>query len=215
MHNLTDNCYFLTCLLSGDFTPVCTTELGRAAQLEPEFAKRNAKLCGFSCNDSASHRDWIHDIEAATGAYVGFPIFCDPTRAHAVSLKVLDSSNMGSDKLPSTVRSVYILKPDKTIALMITYPASTGRNFDEILRVLDSLQLTANYSVATPADWTQGKDVIVDFSLSNSEANEKFDSYRVVTVPSEEWKTVDKNYLRYTKDPTSKRKRWWRKLLRK
>jgi alkyl hydroperoxide reductase subunit AhpC len=200
--------------LTGDFTPVCTTELGRAAQLKTEFSKRNAKLCGFSCNDAASHRSWIQDIEAATGAYVDFPLFCDPTRIHALSLKILDMSSRDSSNLPNTVRSVYVLKPDKTIALMITYPASTGRNFDEILRALDSLQLTANYSVATPADWTQGEDVIVDFALSNSEAKEKFDSYRVVTVPSEEWKTVDKNYLRYTEDPSSERKRWWRKLLR-
>ena len=194
---------------------MCTTELGRAAELKTEFAKRNAKLCGFSCNDGASHRAWIQDIEAATGAYVDFPLFCDPTRSHAVSLKILDNSNRDSNNLPLTVRSVYVLKPDKTIALMITYPASTGRNFDEILRALDSLQLTANYSVATPADWTQGEDVMVGFGLTNSEAKEKFDSFRVVTVPSEEWKTVDKNYLRYTKDPSSKPKRWWRKLLRK
>lgn len=196
---------------------MCTTELGRAAQLEGEFAKRNTKLCGFSCNDSVSHRDWIHDIEAATGAYVNFPLFCDPKRFHALSLGILEKSKQDNDSLPKTVRSLYVVKPDKTIALMITYPASTGRNFDEILRALDSVQLTADHSVATPADWTKGDDVIVGSTLSNAKAKEAFDSYRVVTVPSEEWKSLDKNYLRYTKDPSlqPEKKRGLRKLLSK
>jgi len=142
--------------LAGDFTLVCASELGRAAALQDEFAKRGAKMCGFSCNDSASHLAWIEDIQAATGASVDFPLFCDPDRTLAISLGILDANNKDSNALPLTVRSVYILKPDKSIALMISYPASTGRNFDEILRALDSLQLTAYHAVATPADWNIG-----------------------------------------------------------
>ena len=119
----------------GDFTPVCTTELGEAAKKSDEFAKRGVKLCGFSCNDASSHCAWIQDIEVATGGKVEFPLFCDPNR----ELDILDETNKNGKGLPMTVRSVYILKPERTIALMMTYPASTGRNFDEILRVVDSL----------------------------------------------------------------------------
>ena len=189
----------------GDFTPVCTTELGRAAMLQEEFEARGAKLCGFSCNDSDSHNAWIEDIKIATGGEVTFPIFCDPDRTHAVALGILDPSNKDVKGIPLTVRSVYILKPDKKIALMITYPASTGRNFDEILRALDSVQLTANNSVATPVEWKKGDDVIVNFPLSNAEADELFgkDGYNVIHLPSEEGKDVEMNYLRYTKDPST------------
>uniref|UniRef100_A0A7S4VGP9 Thioredoxin domain-containing protein n=1 Tax=Ditylum brightwellii TaxID=49249 RepID=A0A7S4VGP9_9STRA len=183
----------------GDFTPVCTTELGQAALHEEEFTKRGTKLCGFSCNDSNSHKNWIKDIEVVTGGEVKFPLFCDPTRDAAVELGILDKTNKDAKGLPLTVRSVYILKPDKTIALMMTYPASTGRNFNEIIRVLDSLQLTAKKSVATPVDWKQGDDVIVNFPLSNAEADEKFGKggYRIVQVPSEAGKVLAKNYMRY------------------
>eukprot|EP00565_Helicotheca_tamesis_P008495 CAMPEP_0185725428 /NCGR_PEP_ID=MMETSP1171-20130828/1699_1 /TAXON_ID=374046 /ORGANISM="Helicotheca tamensis, Strain CCMP826" /LENGTH=227 /DNA_ID=CAMNT_0028393561 /DNA_START=78 /DNA_END=761 /DNA_ORIENTATION=- len=185
----------------GDFTPVCTTELGEAALREEEFTKRNTRLCGFSCNDSESHKSWIADIEVATKGKVNFPLFCDPNRDAAAGLGILDETNKDAKGLPLTVRSVFILKPDKTIALMMTYPASTGRNFDEIIRVLDSLQLTVSNSVATPVNWKQGEDVIVNFPLSNADADEKFgkDGYRIVEVPSESGKTLAKNYLRYTK----------------
>ena len=188
----------------GDFTPVCTTELGQAALREPEFTKRNTKLCGFSCNDQKSHKAWIEDIVAATKGRVEFPLFCDPNRDNAVKLGILDETNKDAKGLPMTVRSVFILKPDKTIALMMTYPASTGRNFDEIIRVLDSLQLTANEPVSTPVDWKQGEDVIVNFPLSNAVADEKFgkNGYRIVEVPSEAGKTLVKNYLRYTSEPS-------------
>ena len=135
-----------------------------------------------------------------------FPLFCDPDRKVATQLKILDESNKDAKGLPMTVRSVYFLKPDKTIALVMTYPASTGRNFDEIVRVLDSLQLTVNNAVATPVNWKGGDDVIVNFPLSNADADARFgvDGYKVVEVPSESGKTLAKNYLRYTKDPTAK-----------
>jgi 1-Cys peroxiredoxin 6 len=183
----------------GDFTPVCTTELGAAALRQEEFTKRNTKLCGFSCNDEESHNSWIADIAAATGGKVTFPLFCDPNRDNAAKLGILDETNKDAKGLPLTVRAVFILKPDKTIALMMTYPASTGRNFDEIIRVLDSLQLTADKSLATPVNWKVGEDAIVNFPLSNAQADEKFgkDGYRVIKVPSEEGKDLPKNYLRY------------------
>jgi alkyl hydroperoxide reductase subunit AhpC len=188
----------------GDFTPVCTTELGKAASMEADFTKRNVKLVGFSCNDNTSHKAWIADIKAATGADVKFPLFCDPDRAAATDLGILDSSNKDAKGMPLTVRSVFVLKPDKTIALMMTYPASTGRHFGEILRVVDSVQLTATDSVATPVNWQKGDDVIVNFPLTDAAADEKFGKggYRITEVPSESGKDIPKHYLRYTKDPS-------------
>lgn len=187
----------------GDFTPVCTTELGAAATLAEEFKKRNVKLCGFSCNDSSSHQAWIEDIKVATGASVDFPLFCDPSRNVATELGILDITNRDAAGLPMTVRSVFILKPNRIIALMITYPATTGRNFSEILRAIDSLQLTSKHSVATPADWNKGGDVIVNFPLDDAQADEKFGKggYSIVDLPSEKGKNIAKHYLRYTKDP--------------
>eukprot|EP00543_Licmophora_paradoxa_P001626 CAMPEP_0202445806 /NCGR_PEP_ID=MMETSP1360-20130828/4547_1 /ASSEMBLY_ACC=CAM_ASM_000848 /TAXON_ID=515479 /ORGANISM="Licmophora paradoxa, Strain CCMP2313" /LENGTH=230 /DNA_ID=CAMNT_0049062197 /DNA_START=119 /DNA_END=811 /DNA_ORIENTATION=- len=187
----------------GDFTPVCTTELGTAAKMEEDFATRNVKLCGFSCNDSTSHKAWIQDILAVTSGKVTFPLFCDPTREHSVALGILDQTNKDSKSLPMTVRSVYILQPTHhTIALMMTYPASTGRNFDEILRVVDSLQRTTEKKTATPANWKPGEDVIVNFPLTDADADETFgkDGWRTVEVPSEAGKDLPKHYLRYTKD---------------
>ncbi len=165
----------------GDFTPVCTTELGVAAHRQEEFTNRNTKLCEFSCNDQASHLTWIVDIKAATGGLVKFPLFCDPSRDHATNLGILDETNKDTKGLPLAVRSVFILKPDRTIALMMTYPAWTGRSFDEILRVLDSLQLTSSKVLATPVNWYPGVEAIVNFSLSNAEADHKFgkDGYRI------------------------------------
>mmetsp|Transcript_4890 Transcript_4890/g.12914 ORF Transcript_4890/g.12914 Transcript_4890/m.12914 type:complete len:230 (+) Transcript_4890:130-819(+) len=187
-----------------DFTPVCTTELGTAAKLAPEFEKRGVKLCGFSCSSKSDHDKWIADIDCATGGKVRFPIFCDPKRSAAVELGILDVTNADAKGLPLTVRSVYVLKPDRTIALMMTYPASTGRNFDEILRVVDSLQLTATKKLATPADWKRGEDCIVNFPLTDAMADEAFgkDGYRVVELPSEKGKDLERHYLRYTKDPS-------------
>eukprot|EP00550_Attheya_septentrionalis_P004946 CAMPEP_0198296632 /NCGR_PEP_ID=MMETSP1449-20131203/33263_1 /TAXON_ID=420275 /ORGANISM="Attheya septentrionalis, Strain CCMP2084" /LENGTH=238 /DNA_ID=CAMNT_0043997297 /DNA_START=178 /DNA_END=894 /DNA_ORIENTATION=+ len=184
-----------------DFTPVCTTELGRAAVLQDEFTKRGVKLCGFSCSDASEHKEWLEDVKVATGGEVTFPLFCDPTRQHAVDLGVLDASNKDAKGLPLTVRSLFILKPDHTVALMMTYPATTGRNFDEILRVIDSLQLTVNHSLATPVDWKQGEDAIVNFPLSDEDADTKFGKggYKTVELPSEMGKDLPKHYLRYTK----------------
>lgn len=153
-----------------DFTPVCTTELGSVARLKPEFDKRNTKVIAVSVDPIDSHKGWLGDIEKVNDVKMNYPIIADPDR------KVADLYGMihpnANDTL--TVRSVFIVGPDKKVKLMITYPASTGRNFDEILRVLDSLQLTANYSVATPADWKDGQDVIIAPAVSDDDAKEKF-----------------------------------------
>lgn len=188
----------------GDYTPVCTTELGEAASKQLEFDNRNVKMCGFSCNSAESHRGWIEDIKVATGHDVTFPLFCDPDREKSFELGVLDETNKDAKGLPMTVRSVYILNPNKTIALMLTYPASCGRNFDEILRCIDSLQLTSNKSVATPVNWEKGNDVIVNFPLTDADADKTFGKggYQIVDLPSERGKALAKHYLRYTKDPS-------------
>ena len=153
-----------------DFTPVCTTELGRVAQLKPEFDKRNTKVIAVSVDDVDSHNKWSGDIEDVTGAKLNYPIIGDPDR------KVSDLYGMihpnANDTL--TVRSVFVVGPDKKVKLTITYPASTGRNFDEILRVIDSLQLTADYKVATPADWKEGEDVIITPAVSDEDAKGMF-----------------------------------------
>ena len=153
-----------------DFTPVCTTELGRVAQLKPEFDKRNTKVIAVSVDDVDSHNKWTGDIEDVTGAKLNYPIIGDPDR------KVSDLYGMihpnANDTL--TVRSVFVIGPDKKVKLTITYPASTGRNFDEILRVIDSLQLTADYKVATPADWKDGEDVIITGAVSDEDAKDLF-----------------------------------------
>ncbi len=153
-----------------DFTPVCTTELGAVAKLKPEFDKRNTKVIAVSVDDVDSHGRWVGDIDEVTGNAVNFPIIGDQER------KVSDLYGMihpnANDTL--TVRSVFVVGPDKKVKLTLTYPASTGRNFDEILRVIDSLQLTAKYSVATPADWKDGEDVIIAGSVSDEDAKVKF-----------------------------------------
>lgn len=170
-----------------DFTPVCTTELGAVAKLKPEFDRRGTKVIGLSVDTVSEHEKWASDIEETQGAALNFPLIADPDR------KIADVYGMihpnASDTL--TVRSVYIIGPDKKLKLSLTYPASTGRNFDEILRAIDSLQLTANHSVATPADWKRGEDVIIVPSVSDDEAREKF---------PQGWKTV-KPYLRVVADP--------------
>ena len=170
-----------------DFTPVCTTELGLAAKLKPEFDKRNVKIIGLSVDPLESHVGWEKDIEETQGQAVNFPMIADADR------KVSDLYGMihpnASDTF--TVRSVYVIGPDKKVKLMITYPASTGRNFDEILRVIDSLQLTSKYSVATPVNWKHGEDCIIVPAVSDEEAKAKFPAG---------WKAV-KPYLRITPQP--------------
>jgi thioredoxin-dependent peroxiredoxin len=153
-----------------DFTPVCTTELGRVAGLKPEFDKRNTKVIGLSVDPKDSHGKWAEDIKDVTGNELNFPLIADSDK------KVADLYDMihpnASDT--TTVRSVFVVGPDNKVKLTLTYPASTGRNFDELLRVIDSLQLTAGYSVATPADWKDGEDVIIVPAVSDEDAKEKF-----------------------------------------
>jgi len=153
-----------------DYTPVCTTELGMVAKLKPEFDKRNVKVIGLSVDPLDSHHGWEKDIEETQGTAVNFPMIADHDR------KVSDLYGMIHPNANDTftVRSVYVIGPDKKVKLMITYPASTGRNFDEILRVIDSLQLTSQYSVATPVNWKDGDDCIIVPSISNEQAKEKF-----------------------------------------
>ena len=170
-----------------DFTPVCTTELGEAARLKPEFEKRNVKIFGLSVDPIASHKGWAGDIEETQGHALNFPLIADPER------KVSDLYDMihpnASDTF--TVRSVFVIGPDKKVKLTLTYPASTGRNFDELLRVIDSLQLTAKHSVATPVNWKQGDDVIIVPAVTDEQAKEKFPGG---------WKTL-KPYLRVVAQP--------------
>src|SRR3954471_5171097 len=153
-----------------DFTPICTTELGLVAKLKPEFDKRNVKVIGLSVDPVESHERWEKDIEETQGTAVNFPMIGDPDRKIA---DLYDMIHPGASDT-NTVRSVFVIGPDKKVNLTLTYPAATGRNFDEILRVVDSLQLTANYSVATPVDWKQADDVIIAPAISDEEAKKKF-----------------------------------------
>jgi alkyl hydroperoxide reductase subunit AhpC len=170
-----------------DFTPVCTTELGEVARLKPEFAKRNTKVIALSVDSVADHEKWSADIEETQGTRPNYPLIADPDRRIAT---LYDMIHPNADST-LTVRSVFIVGPDKKVKLTLTYPASAGRNFAEILRVLDSLQLTAVHSVATPVNWKDGEDVIVVPSLSDAQAREKF---------PKGFRTV-KPYLRITPQP--------------
>ena len=172
-----------------DFTPVCTTELGAVAKLKPEFDRRGTKVIGLSVDPVDDHQAWASDIEETQGVALNFPLIADPDRKIAGLYGMIHPN--ADDTL--TVRSVYVIGPDKKLKLTLTYPASTGRNFEEILRVIDSLQLTANHSVATPADWKRGEDVIIVPSLSDDQAREKFPGG---------WKTL-KPYLRVVPEPRS------------
>ncbi len=162
-----------------DFTPVCTTELGYMAKIEPEFTKRNTKLIGLSIDPVESHSKWVGDIEETQGATVKYPMIGDTDLNVAKLYNMLPAEEAGSSDgrtaaTNATVRSVFIIGPDKKIKLMLTYPMSTGRNFDEILRALDSLQLTARENVATPVNWKPGEDVIIPASLSDDAAKQKY-----------------------------------------
>lgn len=170
-----------------DYTPVCTTELGRTAQLKNEFEKRSVKVLAISIDDLDSHKGWINDINETQNTNVEFPIIADSDRKIANLYGMIHPN--ASDSM--TVRSVYVIGPDKKVKLMLTYPASTGRNFDEILRVIDSLQLTANYSVATPADWKEGQDVVIAPSIPNEEIPNRFPKGHKIIKP----------YLRTTPQP--------------
>lgn len=172
-----------------DFTPVCTTELGRVAQLKDEWDKRDVKVIGISVDPLDSHQGWAKDIEDVGGTALNFPLIADPDG------KIADLYDMVHPKALDTftVRSVFVIGPDNTIKLTLTYPPSSGRNFDEILRAIDSLQLTAVHPVATPSDWKVGEDVIISPALSDEEANERFPAGFEAKKP----------YLRVTGSPQS------------
>jgi thioredoxin-dependent peroxiredoxin len=179
-----------------DFTPVCTTELGAMAKLQPEFAKRNTKILAVSVDPVSDHVKWQSDIEETQGAKVNYPMIGDPQLKIAKLYGMLpaaagDSSQGRTPNDNATVRTVFVIGPDKKIKMQLSYPMSTGRNFDEILRVIDSLQLTAKHQVATPANWKQGDDVIITGAVSNEQAKEKF---------PEGWKTP-KPYMRIVRQP--------------
>jgi alkyl hydroperoxide reductase subunit AhpC len=169
-----------------DFTPVCSTELGRVAALKNEFEQRNTKVVGLSVDGLSDHAKWSQDIEDVTGSKLNFPLVADKDRDVATQYGMIHPN--ASDT--TTVRSVFVIGPDKKVKLTLTYPAATGRDFSEILRVIDSLQLTAKHKVATPADWRQGEDVIITTAVSDEEAQERFPGYETV-----------KPYLRKTKQP--------------
>ena len=170
-----------------DFTPVCTTELGYMAKLGPEFAKRGVKVIGLSVDQVDNHKNWVKDIEDTQGSTLAYPIIADPERKVANLYGMMHPAH---DEL-YTVRTVFVIDPNKKIRLMITYPQTTGRNFDEILRVIDSMQLTDKFSVATPVNWKQGEDVIIVPSVSDDDAKKKF---------PKGWKAL-RPYLRITPQP--------------
>lgn len=170
-----------------DYTPVCTTELGRTASLKSEFDKRNVKVIALSVDSVESHKGWISDINETQNTEVNFPIIADEDKTISEAYGMLHPN--ASSTL--TVRSLFIIAPDKTVKLMITYPASTGRNFQEVLRVIDSLQLTAYHSVATPADWKDGEDVVVSPAIKTEDIAAKFPKGHTVIKP----------YLRTTPQP--------------
>ncbi len=178
-----------------DFTPVCTTEFGVMAGLTDEFRKRNTKIIGISVDPVDDHQKWKADIQAVSGNEVAYPLIGDPELKVAKTYEMLpaDTGGTSEGRTPAqnaTVRSVFVIGPDKRIKLMLTYPMTTGRNFDELLRALDSIQLTAQHQVATPANWKQGEDVIITPAVSNDEAKQRFGDYETV-LP----------YLRKTKQP--------------
>ncbi len=170
-----------------DYTPVCTTELGRVAKLKGEFDKRNVKVIAISVDDVESHKGWVGDINETQSCTVSYPIIADPERQVAQLYDMIHPNALDN----MTVRSVFIVGPDKKIKLMLTYPASTGRNFDELLRVIDSLQLTANYQVATPADWKHGDVCVVVPAIKTEDIPAKFPKGHTVVKP----------YLRMTPQP--------------
>ena len=170
-----------------DYTPVCTTELGRTASLKEDFERRNAKVIAVSVDDLESHKGWVKDIEETQGVTMNFPIIADPEKKVAVAYDMIHPEADAK----FTVRSVFVIDPNKKVRLTLTYPPATGRNFNEILRVIDSLQLTDNYSVATPADWKDGEDVVVSPSISTDDIPDKFPKGHKVIKP----------YLRTTPQP--------------
>nr|AEI52300.1 peroxiredoxin 6 protein [Sepiella maindroni] len=196
-HEFINNSWAILFSHPADYTPVCTTELTRVVQLIPEFKKRGVKLCALSCDDVESHHGWIKDIIAyGKLAEFPYPIISDKTRKLAVSLGMVDPDEKDLAGMPLTARAVFIIGPDKKLKLSILYPATTGRNFDEILRVIDSLQLTAKHKVATPVDWKVGDKCMVVPSVKVEDEKEIFPKgVETIPVPS------GKSYLRMTPHP--------------
>jgi alkyl hydroperoxide reductase subunit AhpC len=197
-HNWIDDSWAVLFSHPKDFTPVCTTELGYMAKIEPDFARRNAKLIGLSVDPVDSHSRWLGDIEETQGAKVNYPIIADSDLTVSKLYEMLPAEEPGTSEgrtpaLNQTVRTVFVIGPDKKIKMMLAYPMTTGRNFDEILRVIDSLQLTAKHKVSTPVNWKQGEDVIISGSVTDEEAKKLFpDGWR-----------APKPYMRYVKQPGS------------
>jgi alkyl hydroperoxide reductase subunit AhpC len=195
-HDWLGNSYGILFSHPKDFTPVCTTELGYLAKLQPEFEKRNTKVLGLSVDPVSDHERWLSDIKDATGGEVKYPLIGDHDLKVAKLYDMLpaeagDTSQGRTAATNHTVRTVYLIGPDKLIKAILVYPMTSGRNFDEVLRLLDSIQLTATHKVATPVNWKQGEDVIIVTSVSDAEAKEKY---------PEGWKTV-KPYLRVVSQP--------------
>jgi thioredoxin-dependent peroxiredoxin len=197
-HDWTGNGWAILFSHPKDFTPVCTTELGYMAGLKPEFDKRNCKIIGLSVDPVGNHAKWAKDIEETQGHAVNYPLIGDPelTVAKLYDMLPAEAGTSSEGRTPAdnaTVRSVFIIGPDKKVKAMLTYPMSTGRNFDEVLRLLDSCQLTGEHNVATPVNWRPGEDVIIPPSVSDEQAKAKF---------PDGWKTL-KPYLRVVKQPTN------------
>jgi len=192
-YNYIDGSWAILFSHPADFTPVCTTELGSVARHHEDFKQRNVKVIGLSANSLSDHEKWVEDINEVNGVNLTYPIIADADRKVAALYDMLDQqdiTNVDTKGIPFTVRSVFIIDPKKTIRLILTYPASTGRNFDEIVRVIDSLQLGDEHRITTPANWKKGDDVIVHPSVTNEEAEKLFPGYKTV-----------KPYLRLAKSP--------------
>ncbi|XP_064988351.1 1-Cys peroxiredoxin [Musa acuminata AAA Group] len=194
IHDYVGDGYCIVFSHPADFTPVCTTELGMMAKYAPEFEKRGVKLLGLSCDDVESHKEWIKDVEAYTpGSLVTYPIAADPKREVIKQLNMVDpdEEDASGNQLPS--RALHVVGPDKKVKLSMLYPASTGRNMDEVLRVVDSLQTAAKHKVATPVNWKPGDPVVISPSVSNEEAKQMFpQGFETTDLPSK------KEYLRFT-----------------
>lgn len=182
-----------------DYTPVCTTELGEVANIKAEFDKRGVKIAALSCDSVESHQGWKEDIERSSfcNCQLAYPIIADENRDIATKFGMLDPDEKDSRGMPTTCRAVFVIDDEKRLKMSILYPATTGRNFDEILRVVDSLQLTKKHRVATPANWRPGNDVMVQPSVSDEEARAKLGDFSADQLPS------GKQYIRRVKDPNS------------
>jgi 1-Cys peroxiredoxin 6 len=198
-HNWLGNSWAILFSHPRDFTPVCTTELGRAAKLAPEFKRRGVKMIALSCDDAESHRGWIKDLEGYCELPSGtfpYPIIADKDRTLAVKFGMLDPDELNSAGMPLTARVVYVIGPDNKVKALIVYPATSGRNFNEILRLIDSLQLVAKHNVVTPVDWRSGDRVIVPPTVPAEELAAKYPKgVEILPLPS------GKKYLRYTPQP--------------